>query len=61
MVAQNVQSRHPEAIRAIENWKTIWRASTFGTKEDFTRQVSCSIQVSVDIVLAELGQGLLKW
>lgn len=35
MVATNVKPRDPEAILAIEHWKAVWRAATFGTNEDF--------------------------
>ncbi|KAK7972420.1 hypothetical protein PG988_006554 [Apiospora saccharicola] len=26
---------HPEAIEAVEKWKAVWRAATFGTDEEF--------------------------
>lgn len=39
----------------------VWRVATFGTKEDYARQVAYSHQVSVETVLNEFGQQLLKW
>ncbi|KAK8029515.1 FtsJ-like methyltransferase family protein [Apiospora rasikravindrae] len=35
MVATGVDSQHPEAIEAVEKWKAVWRAATFGTDEEF--------------------------
>ena len=35
MVATNIKRHDPEAILAIENWKAVWQAVTFGTDEDF--------------------------
>ncbi|PFH63120.1 hypothetical protein XA68_17764 [Ophiocordyceps unilateralis] len=35
MVASAVSSRHPLAIRAVERWKAIWRAATFGSGQEY--------------------------
>jgi len=35
MVATDVKCQDPEAILAIEHWKALWRAATFGTDEEF--------------------------
>jgi 23S rRNA U2552 (ribose-2'-O)-methylase RlmE/FtsJ len=61
MVARNVQSQHVEAIRAIDDWKMAWRIATFDTEEDYAPQLASICQVSVETVLMDLGQEVLKW
>jgi hypothetical protein len=61
MVARNVQSQHAEAIRAIEDWKMAWRIATFDTEETSAPQMASICKVSVEAVLMDLGQDVLKW
>lgn len=35
MVATNVQSRHPEAMLAIQAWKKHWKVATFGSNHEY--------------------------
>lgn len=39
MVATNVQSRHPEAVLAIQFWKEQWKLATFGSDEKYEEDV----------------------
>lgn len=59
MVATNVKRQDPEAILAIENWKAVWRAATFGTDEDFAEALRKGKQ-SAEEVLEEFGSVLVK-
>lgn len=59
MVATDIKSQDPEAILAIENWKAVWRAATFGTDEDFAEALRKGEQ-NVEEVLEEFGSVLVK-
>jgi 23S rRNA U2552 (ribose-2'-O)-methylase RlmE/FtsJ len=59
MVATNVKRQDPEAILAIENWKAVWRAATFGTDEDFADALRKGEQ-SAEEVLEEFGSVLVN-
>ena len=39
MVATNVQVEHPEALKAIECWKQLWKVAIFGGAEEFKKLV----------------------
>ena len=39
MVATNVQIEHPEAVRAVEDWKQVWKVATFGDEEAYKELV----------------------
>lgn len=53
MVATNVKRQDPEAILAIENWKAVWRAATFGTDDNFAEALRKG-------VLEKFGSVLVK-
>jgi len=36
MVATQVQSHSAEAVGAVQRWRQIWRAATFGTDEEYS-------------------------
>ena len=59
MVTTNVKRQDPEAILAIENWKAVWRAATFGTDGDFADALRKGEQ-SAEEVLEEFGSVLVK-
>ncbi|KAI1396123.1 FtsJ-like methyltransferase-domain-containing protein [Hypoxylon fuscum] len=59
MVATNVQSNHPEAIRAVESWKATWKAATFRTDEEY-QQVLHRDEGSVGEILQEFGQEMVS-
>jgi hypothetical protein len=59
MVATDVKPQDPEAILAIENWKAVWRAATFGTDEDFAEALRKGEQ-SAEEVLEEFGSVLVE-
>ncbi|KAI1641580.1 uncharacterized protein F4817DRAFT_52782 [Daldinia loculata] len=39
MVATDVRSCHPQAVRAIDIWKAAWKAATFGSDEEYQRML----------------------
>lgn len=39
MVAANVQVEHPEAVKAVESWKQLYKVATFGSEEEYTQLV----------------------
>lgn len=59
MVATKIRRQDPEAIRAIEKWKAVWRAATFGTDEDFAEALRKDEQ-SADEMLEEFGSELVR-
>ncbi|KAI0545788.1 hypothetical protein F4679DRAFT_559816 [Xylaria curta] len=59
MVASKIQSRHEDAVRAVGNWKTLWKAATFDTEEEFCR-LSLSLQQDVQEVLEDFGPRLMQ-
>jgi len=59
MVATDVKRQDPEAILAIEIWKAVWRAATFGTDEDFAEALRKG-EPSAEEVLEEFGSELVK-
>jgi Fe-S-cluster formation regulator IscX/YfhJ len=52
LVAKNVQSRHPEALRAIADWKSTWRNLTFPQSID-EKEVK---QQQIDQAHMEIGE-----
>ena len=59
MVATSIQSQHPEAVRAVERWKTTWRAATFDSDEEY-REVLWDSELSVDEFLEDFGPELVE-
>jgi hypothetical protein len=59
MVASNVQSQHPNARLAVEKWKEVWRAATFGSEEDFV-EAFCDAGLSAEKLLKEFGSELVS-
>ncbi|KAK2054936.1 hypothetical protein LY76DRAFT_663308 [Colletotrichum caudatum] len=58
MVAGNIESQQPAATHAIGNWKSIWKAATFGTDEEYWKTLSEG-EPSVQEVLGEFGPELI--
>jgi len=59
MVATDVKCQDPEAILAIEDWKALWRAATFGTEKDFAEALREG-EPSAEELLEEFGSELVK-
>ncbi|KAK1673618.1 hypothetical protein BDP55DRAFT_555969 [Colletotrichum godetiae] len=59
MIVTRVQSKSSLALQAIQRWKDIWQAATFGSEEDFheTRRKNSP---DVKEVLDEFGDQLVK-
>ncbi|ROV87473.1 hypothetical protein VSDG_09789 [Cytospora chrysosperma] len=58
MIAKDVQSKQPEAVAAVEQWKEIWRTATFETDEQRWREVRRHVGADipdVDAFLREFG------
>lgn len=39
LVATKVQIEHPEAVKAVESWKHLFKVATFGREEEFKQVV----------------------
>jgi 23S rRNA U2552 (ribose-2'-O)-methylase RlmE/FtsJ len=59
MVARYVRRNDPEAILAIEKWKAVWRAATFGTDEEYEQAIRKGEQ-SAEELLEEFGSVLAE-
>ena len=59
MVATKIQRQHPEAVRAIEKWKAIWKAGTFGNDEEYWKAVR-DCDPDVKEVLKDFGLSLVE-
>lgn len=59
MVATNVQSQHPDAIQAVEAWKSAWKVATFGTDGDYEQSIRVGGE-DVGEMLAEFGADLVN-
>lgn len=66
MVARDVRRKDSEAILAIEKWKAVWRAATFGTDEEYEEALRKEEQSAEELleefgsVLAERGKEVWK-
>ncbi|KAH6868980.1 hypothetical protein B0T10DRAFT_501928 [Thelonectria olida] len=58
MVATDIQSQGPEAIAAVERWKTIWRAATFGSDEEYECML-CEDELDAEELLRKFGSELV--
>lgn len=59
MVASNVQSQHPAALDAIEQWKQQWNVATFGTDEGYLELLRGDLR-QVDVLLEKFGPELVQ-
>lgn len=59
MVTTNIQRRHPDAMSAVEGWKTVWKIATFGTDEEYWKMI-CESESRVGAVLEEFGPQLIE-
>lgn len=64
LIAKNVQPTHPEALRAVEWWKHVWRRITFDTAglagdEEGATYVAMS-EDTVDEVLENFGERFME-
>ncbi|KAI1375406.1 hypothetical protein F4677DRAFT_422729 [Hypoxylon crocopeplum] len=59
LVATNIQSRHAQAVKAIDNWKKMWRVATFGSDEEYQRTL-CDGEISVEELLEDFGPELVE-
>ena len=59
-MATKIDPQRPEAELAIEKWKKIWTASTFGTQEDY-ETVLMEGDETVEEVLEEFGSELIRF
>ncbi|KAK3715746.1 hypothetical protein LTR37_006971 [Vermiconidia calcicola] len=58
MIASNIQSRHPEAISAIAEWKNTWRVATFGNEDEYKKAMWVDAECVTE-VLREFGPELI--
>jgi 23S rRNA U2552 (ribose-2'-O)-methylase RlmE/FtsJ len=59
MIAKNIQSHHPEAIRAVARWKSDWEIATFGNDEQFKSEVIMKDEIGVEEFLEEFGPAIV--
>ncbi|KAJ2990417.1 hypothetical protein NUW58_g2964 [Xylaria curta] len=58
MVASNIQPQHEDAIRAVREWKRLWRTATFNTEEEYA-SFALSLEPKVEGVLQDFGPKLM--
>ncbi|KAG4277372.1 hypothetical protein FPRO04_14138 [Fusarium proliferatum] len=58
LIATNIETQHPEALAAIEQWKAIWRVLTF-EPEDCHARVIHESELSPEQLLDEFGSDLV--
>ncbi|KAI0844566.1 hypothetical protein F5Y00DRAFT_197849 [Daldinia vernicosa] len=58
MVATDVQSCHPEAVRAVDIWKATWKVATFGSDEEYQRMIWDG-ELGVEQLLDDFGLELM--
>jgi 23S rRNA U2552 (ribose-2'-O)-methylase RlmE/FtsJ len=58
LIATNIQSQHPEALAAIEQWKAIWRTLTFEPEECHARVIRKG-ELGPEQLLDEFGSDLV--
>lgn len=59
LIATNIQTQHPEALAAIEQWKAIWRVLTFEPEECHARVIREG-EFSPEQLLDEFGSDLVE-
>jgi 23S rRNA U2552 (ribose-2'-O)-methylase RlmE/FtsJ len=59
MAATNVQVEHPEALKAVESWKQLWKVATFGSEEEYKQLVHKGSSWAEGIV-NDFGPALLQ-
>ena len=59
MVATNVQVEHPEAVKAVESWKHLYKVATFGSEEEFKQLVHKSSSWAEEMV-NNFGPALIR-
>lgn len=59
MVATDIQSRHPEAVLAVESWKGTWKAATFGSDEEYQEALRVG-DPDVEEILEGFGPELVR-
>ncbi|KXH51172.1 hypothetical protein CNYM01_04502 [Colletotrichum nymphaeae SA-01] len=60
LVATNVQSKHPAAIKAIASWKKTWNDLTFGVEDNVANDSLGEEEPSVEEVLDDFGEQLVR-
>ncbi|KAI1655124.1 hypothetical protein F4813DRAFT_368722 [Daldinia decipiens] len=58
MVATDVQSCHPQAVRAIDIWKATWKVATLGSDEEYLRMI-WNGELGVEQLLDDFGLELI--
>lgn len=58
MIATDIQALHPEAVRAVAEWKAVWKTATFGTDEEY-KAVLERTEADVEQVLKDFGPSLV--
>jgi hypothetical protein len=59
LVASNVQPSHPEAVAAVDHWKSVWSIATFGTDEQYVSIVN-EDEETVEHILGEFGEKFVR-
>ena len=59
MIATNIQSRHYEAVLAVERWKRQWKVATFGTDVEYEEELRAAC-LNAEEVLGEFGIELVR-
>ncbi|KAI1109287.1 hypothetical protein F5Y14DRAFT_433151 [Nemania sp. NC0429] len=59
MVASNIQSRHEDAIAAVETWKQLWKSATFDSEEECS-PLNRSLQPEPQELLDDFGPRLVE-
>ena len=59
MVATNVQVEHAIAVNAVESWKQLWKAATFGGVEEY-KQLVHKDSAWAEAILKDFGPALVQ-
>lgn len=58
IIATNIQSQHPDAVRAVEHWKRQWKIATFGTDDEYESELQGAC-LNAEEVIEEFGPTLV--
>jgi len=59
MVATNVQVEHPEAVKAVDSWKHLWKVATFGGDEEYNQLVRKD-STWAEAILKDFGPAIIQ-
>ncbi|KAL9118660.1 MAG: hypothetical protein Q9187_004793 [Circinaria calcarea] len=60
LVAKQVQPQHPEAVKAVQEWKRAWYDATFQSQESYIVEEECESEQEVSRLIEEFGPRLME-